>query len=48
MPSTKIPGYGFDVCGDRKKRMDTGKKTVRQKQRGVIVLIPVLGVFLLA
>ena len=48
MPSPKIRGTGFDVPGDREKRLKTRKKKARKQQVGfmdstaVLALLPQL------
>ena len=46
MPSAKIRGTGFDVPGDREKRLETRKKKmVRKQQVGVIDSTVILALF---
>ena len=45
MPSAKIRETGFDVPGDRGKRLETRKKKVRKQQLGVIDSTAVLALF---
>ena len=45
MASAKIRGTGFDVPGDREKRLETRKKKVQKQQVGVIDSTAVLAVF---
>ena len=45
MPSSKIRGTGFDVPGDREKRIEAREKKVRKKQVGVVDSTTVLAGF---
>ena len=45
MPSAHFRGTGFDVLGDREKRLETRKKKVRKHQVGVIDSTAVLALF---